>query len=108
MDLDNELKELLDRDFYNIYDIVYEKLCDDEKFCKIRNNINKILDKYPKVNDVCLEEKNYILDESEIDGLIKYLKYKKEENELYEEKLLYTGVRLAYIIFKKADMLKEE
>ena len=108
MDLDDKLKELLDRDFYNIYDIVYEKLCDDEKFCKIRNNINKILDKYPKVNDVCLEEKNYILDESEIDGLIRYLKYKKEENELYEEKLLYTGVRLAYIIFRKADMLKDE
>ena len=108
MDLDKELKELLDRDFYNIYDIVYEKLCDDEKFCKIRNNINKILDEYPKVNDVCLEGKNTILSESEIDALVRYLNYKREENELYEEKLLYTGVRLAYIIFRKADMLKEK
>ena len=108
MNLDKELKELLDRDFYNIYDIVYEKLCDDEKFCKIRNNINKILDEYPKVNDVCLEGKSSILSEEEIDALVRYLNYKKEENELYEEKLLYTGVRLAYIIFKKADMLKEK
>ena len=55
-----------------------------------------------------MEGKNIILSESEIDALVRYLNYKREENELYEEKLLYTGVRLAYIIFKKADMLKEK
>ena len=80
----------------------------DEKFRKIRNNINNILEEYPKVNDVCLEGNNLVLDEDEISALIKYLKYKREESKLYEEKLLYTGVRLAYIIFKKADILKEE
>ncbi len=108
MNLDEKLEELLDRDFYNIYDIVYEKLCRDEKFLEIRNNINKILEEYPSISDVCLEGKNTIFDESEIDALVRYLNYKREENELYEEKLLYTGVRLAYIIFKKADMLKEK
>ncbi len=108
MDIDNKLKELLDSDFYNIYDIVYEKLCSKKEFKTLRNNINKILEEYPKVSDVCLDERNSILSESEINALIRYLKYKREENELYEEQLLYIGVKLAYIIFKRADMLKDE
>ena len=108
MDIDEKLKKLVERDFYNIYDIVYEKLCSNKEFKKIRNDIHKVLKDYPKVSDVCLEGKSINLSKTETRALIKYLKCKREENELYDEQLLYMGVKLAYIIFKKADMLKEE
>ncbi len=108
MNIEEKIKELLEEDFYKITDIVFKDLYDNNKeFIKLRNNINKLLDKYPHISSIYNKDLTYKFSKEEINALKKYLKYKKREEEIYQEQLLYTGVRVAYIVFKKAGMIKE-
>lgn len=108
MNNEDKLEEILKEDLCSIYNYIYGELHNTNgEFIRLRNELCDFLNKNPKINDVCYEGIIKSLDKKDVKALMKWLKYKEKEYSIYEEQLLYTGIRIAYMIFKKSNILKD-
>ncbi len=109
MDIDEKLSELFNEEFFNVLNIICGELNKkDSNYVRVINKSIDILDQNKRLMLVCDRKKAVPLSKNDVKSLIKYMEYDEEENLIYQRSLLYTGFRIAYMIFNNAGMLKSK
>ena len=101
------LYDINSEEFSELIDSAKVSLKDDEKYKKLKNEIQKIMDKFPNLH--LLLEDNLIknLNETECKMLQKIISLYTEISILEEQKIFFLGARENYFYLKNLNLLKE-
>lgn len=101
------LYDINSEEFSELIDSAKVSLKDDEKYKKLKNEIQKIMDKFPILQ--LLLEDNLIknLNETECKMLQKIISLYTEISILEEQKIFFLGARENYFYLKNLNLLKE-
>lgn len=101
------LYDINSEEFSELIDSAKVSLKDDEKYKKLKNEIQKIMDKFPNLQ--LLLEDNLIknLNEIECKMLQKIISLYNEISILEEQKIFFLGARENYFYLKNLNLLKE-
>ena len=101
------LYDIDSEEFSELIDSAKVSLKDDEKYKKLKNEIQKIMGKFPNLQ--LLLEDNLIknLNETECKMLQKIISLYTEISILEEQKIFFLGARENYFYLKNLNLLKE-
>ena len=101
------LYDINSEEFSELIDSAKVSLKDNEKYKKLKNEIQKIMDKFPNLQ--LLLEDNLIknLNEIECKMLQKIISLYNEISILEEQKIFFLGARENYFYLKNLNLLKE-
>lgn len=109
MEREMSLNELFNDDLLSIIDIGFRELCKNDKdFLNLHNQRKNIVTNNKNIDAVCYEKEVIPLNAEDVKDLIKWLDYKDELDLKYEKKMIYMGIRIAYMMFNNAGLLKTE
>lgn len=104
----DELEEKYGEIFSGILNnITYDLQKNNRKYIKNLDECGKIIDKYPNVRLVCEDNQPVALNIEEVKALINYYQYYENREIMQDKKLIYAGIRCAYMILKNAELLRE-
>ncbi len=105
----NKLNELLEENFWEIANIATNELYEtNSEFIELQEKVLKVDHRNRNISYVCNEFQPKSLDKRDVEDIIEYLKYKSEEEIIYQKKMLLMGIRIAYIMINKIGLLKDE
>ena len=109
MERENSLNELFDDDLLEIINIGFKELCKNDKdFVKMRAEKCELATKNKNIDTVCYEKQVIPLNTEDVKDLVKWIKYRDELEVKYEKQMIYMGIRIAYMMFNNAGLIKTE
>ena len=107
MEREMSLNELFDDDILTITTIAFKELCKNDKdFVKMRTEKCELSTKNKNINAVCYDKEVIPLNTEDVKDQIKWIEYRDELELKYEKQMLYIGIRVAYMMFNNAGLLK--
>lgn len=88
-------------------ELIYSYLRNDKEYQKILSKVDKILCDFPRVKKVYKNNAKIALTKKECAMLIKLRRYYEEIDIIRGKKLLFSGFRIAHLMFINSDMLKK-
>ena len=109
MEREMSLNELFNDDLLSIVNIAFKELCKKDKdFVKMRTEKCELVTNNKNLDTVCYEKQVIPLNPDDVKDLIKWIEYRDELELKYEKQMLYIGIRVAYMLFNNAGLLKNK
>ena len=87
-------------------DFEFDKLIPE--YGALSDQEERLLDKFPTLRKVVDDREENILSIDEVKALIDYHQCYENRETMQDKKLIYAGFRCAYVVFKNAELLRED
>lgn len=107
-EMKEEKTNILDDITNKYFELKFLELTNNDEYKRIVKEINSLFDGKRKIIKVYRDKEVLPLTKKEVEIIIKCFRYLDRRNDLIKKHLVFSGYKIAYIMAKESNMLKDE